>query len=81
MCRSIPYSPDHEHFPEHTTEPGHLPPANTRLPVPPDHGTTIPEHYQVKALSAKIAAVTAIFGSNGAIYGAIISSIQRALQL
>ena len=67
--------------PEHIPEPSHLPPASTRLPVLPDHGTTVPEHYQVKALSAKIAAVTAIFGSNGAIYGVIISSSQRTLQL
>ena len=57
----------------------HLPDA--RLPVSPDHRTTVPGHYQVKALSAKIAAVTAIFGSNGAIYGGVISSSQRVLQL
>ena len=47
LYRSIPYTPDHGHVPEHDTEPSHLPPAVTRLPVPPDHGTTVPEHYQV----------------------------------
>ena len=49
-----------------------------RFTGPRDHRTGALPGQQ---LSAKIAAVTAIFGSNGAIFGDVISSIQRALHL